>query len=117
MNEPLVLAKIVNAPRDSLAPRNFYCERTHDAKLGEVSTRASVSVGENMAMFIRMRRVEIGEKLQKLFNQRLRIDPPHQNNFSVFGCPGTNSLEGSGSWEDFDGFCEFLQFLSTFLGN
>ena len=37
-----------------------------------------------LKMFIRMRKVEIGEKLETLLNQRLRIHPSHLKLFFPF---------------------------------
>ena len=37
-----------------------------------------------LKMFIRMRKVEIGEKFKKLLNQRLRIHPSHLKYFCPF---------------------------------
>ena len=60
--------------------------------------------------FIRMRKVEIGDKLKELLNQRLRIHPLHLKYFFHFLRPGDRFFGGqeSGSLEGFDGFCEFL---------
>ena len=46
----------------------------------EVGADSLVMVGGGMTVlkkFIRMRKVEIGEKFKKLLNQRLRIHPSH----------------------------------------
>ena len=44
---------------------------------------------------------------------------PTKNIFFDFWSPGDQFFgsQGSGSLEDFDGFCEFLQFLTTFFRN
>ena len=47
--------------------------------------------------FIRMRKVEIGDKLKKLLNQRLRLHPLHLKYFSIFLRPGDRFLGGQGS--------------------
>ena len=72
-----------------------------------------------LKMFIRMRKVEIGEKLKTLLNQRLRIHPHHLKHFFQFFEARGPILggQGSGSLEGFDGFCEFPQFLSKNLRN
>ena len=72
-----------------------------------------------LKMFIRMRKVEIGEKLKKLLNQRLRIHAHHLKYFFHFLRPGDRFFggQGSGNLEGFDGFCEFRQFLSNLLRN
>ena len=57
-----------------------------------------------LKMFIRMRKVEIGEKLKKLLNQRLRIHPSHLKYFfpflkarePIFWGPGIGPIGGFG---------------------
>ena len=68
-----------------------------------------------LKMFIRVRKVEIGEKLKKLLNQQLRIHLPHLKLFfSVFKGPGTEFLEAR-HWADWRvlmdsvNFCNFCQ--------
>ena len=55
-----------------------------------------------LKMIIRMRKVEIGEKLKMLLNQRLRIDPFHLKQFfrifearePIFWGPGIGPIGG-----------------------
>ena len=55
-----------------------------------------------LKMFIRMRKVEIGKKLKKLLNQRLRIHPSHLKCFfrflkarePIFWGPGNGHIGG-----------------------
>ena len=56
-----------------------------------------------LKMFIRMRKVEIGEKLKTLLNQRLRIHPSHQKDFFGFWRPGDQFMGGPGIGQ-FGGF-------------
>ena len=69
-----------------------------------------------LKMFIRMRKVEIGEKLKTLLNQRLRIHPSHLKWFfryfeargPIFGGPGIGQ---------FGGFWWILRISTIFVKN
>ena len=66
--------------------------------------------------FIRMRKVEIGEKLKTLLNQRLRIHPSRLKwFFSIFEGPGTDFL-GARHWADWRVFVDSVNFCNFYQG-